>query len=111
MKRMNLTIVALLGLCICAGGAWAGNIVGENNWNAGSIWNLQAVPYSGANQTPLKAGYAPVQPPAPANPEMISVPFPWGVQPVPPPDPGYGGADRKPIRWFMPASRPYQQGS
>jgi hypothetical protein len=111
MKRLNLTIVALLGLCICAGGAWAGNIVGENNWNAGSSFNLQAVPDPGASQTPLNAGYAPAQPPAPANPEMRPVLFPWGVQPVPPPEPGYGGADRKPIRWFMRPNRPSQQGS
>jgi hypothetical protein len=127
MKRLNLIIIALLALTLCATGAMAqnpgnetpdpGNITpdpGKVNPNPGNVTpdpgnvtpqNLpgDVAPKSGEvapmleDERPYHLGLLPTQP------QLQPAPPPRGVTPVPPPNPGgpQWGEGKKPIRWFM----------
>lgn len=91
MKRRNLIIVALLGLCICTSGVWAKGITESSQ-------DLRVVPNQQVDQVRSQAGLAIAQQPGQQSPDSGTTPILYGVQPVPPPPvPPDPGNDR--VRW------------
>ena len=99
MNRLNLAIVCLITLAICAAGSWAQGIPQQEPQDTHNP--VFQIPPIVKTEPGPKSDYPNiVQQPVPKNPTpgMGPEPPPWGIHPAPP-DPGAGGGGFDGGRW------------